>query len=129
MYQLLSAIAKPLSGNRRWTAVAVGDIALNVLFSTYSRIIVKLSNPFLTEPVSLDLEDIREGNGGASITFNQFLVQNGTTTLPTSPTLPVINTRYARYADAFHAKYKISPMAPNAAPDLRKFLLSCCFMI
>ena len=117
MYHLISAIAKPLNGNGRWVDVAIGDIALNSLFSTYSRILATLSNPFITGNVSLDLADIRENIGGQSITFNEFLTQNGNGALPTSTTLPVINPRYVRYADAFRAGYKIIPVHPGASVD------------
>lgn len=117
MYQLISAIAKPLDGDLRWKEVAIGNIALNVLFSTYSRIIATLSNPFLPENVAVDLDTIRPIIGGSSITFNAFLIENANNALTTLTDLPVINTRYARYADAFHAGYKITPIHPTASID------------
>jgi hypothetical protein len=117
MYLLISAIAKPLNGDGRWKDVVVGDVALHVLFSTYSRILATLSHPFLTELVSLDLELIRPMIGGGETTFNEFLIANGNASLPTSNTLPVINPRYVKYADGFHAGYKITPVHPTAAPD------------
>lgn len=117
MYHLISAIAKPLNGNGRWVDVAIGDVALNTLFSTYSRILATLSNPYLSANVSLDLADVRDGVGGQSITFNAFLVQNGNTSLSTSTDLPIIKPRYVKYADAFRAGYKVTPIRPGSAPD------------
>lgn len=117
MYQFISAIAKPLNGDGRWVDVAIGDIALRILFSTYSRILATLSNPFLTEPETLDLESIRDRIGGSKITFNEFLVQNANNSLMTTANNPVLKPRYAKYADGFHAGYKIQPVHPTAAPD------------
>jgi hypothetical protein len=117
MYQLTSAVAKPLAGTGRWISVEIGNVALRVLFSTYSRVIATLTNPFLPEPVALDLNDIRPGLEGSALTFNEFLTQNGASTLPTSNTLPVLKDRYAKYADAFHAGYKVRPIHETAALD------------
>lgn len=117
MYQLTSAIAKQLNGDGRWMDVAIGDIALRVLYSTYSRILATLTNPFLTDSVTLDVQEIRSMIGGSDITLNQFLAQNANLTLPTTPGNVVINPRFARYADGFHAGYKIQPIHPTASID------------
>lgn len=117
MYQLISAIGKPLNGDGRWKSIAIGNVAISVLFSTYSRIIATLSNQFLTAPVALDLVTIRPEFGGESITFNAFLIQNGNATLETLAKPPVLNPRYAKYADAFHVGYKVAPMHLGSAPD------------
>ncbi len=117
MYAFISAIAKPINGDGRWRDVNIADVPLNVLFSTYSKIFAILSNPFLTNNVSLDLANIRPATGGLTVTFAQFLVDNADNTLPTSETLPVINSRYAKYADGFHAGYAIAPAHPTASPD------------
>lgn len=97
--------------------VAIGDVALSLLFSKYSRIIATLSNPYLTQPVALDLETIRAAVGGSDSSFNNFLVDNGNKTLLTMDHVPTITPRFAKYADAFHAGYKIAPIHPLAAPD------------
>lgn len=117
MYDLVSAIAKPLNGDGHWREVTIGDMALSVVFSTYARIIATLSNPFLASPVAVDLASIRPLVGGQDLTLNQFLQQNGDNTLPALDVTPVIAPRYAKYADAFHAGYKVAPIHPTAAPD------------
>lgn len=117
MYQLTSAIAKPLNGNGHWISVDIGDVAINVLFSTYSRIWAILTNSFLTAPVALDLAQIRSQVGGESITFSQFLTANGNATLPTTNQIPAIKPRYAKYVDAFQAGYTVQPIHATAAPD------------
>lgn len=117
MYTLVSAIAKPISGGGRWSNVDIGGLTFSQLFSTYSRVIATLSNPFDPANTSLDLAKIEWSVSDPSITFNQFLANNGSKTLPTSTTLPVISTKYAKFKDAFLAGYKVTPIAPNAAPD------------
>lgn len=113
MYQFVSAIVKPLSGNGRWTDLDIGNLPLNQIFSQFRKVIVTLSNNFLDHNVSFNIEMIRPTFGASPLTFNEFLVQNGSATLPTFDTIPVINTRFARYADGFHAGYSIEPMNPN----------------
>ena len=117
MYQLISAIAKPFQGNKRWINVEIGSMSLHHLFLTYSKINAILSNPFLTSSVSFDLNSIRSTQSGMTNTFNQFLTTNGSTTLVTTNVLPIINTRYAKYADAFRAGYKIDPVNSVASID------------
>lgn len=116
MYTLVSAIAKPLNPGGRWANVAIGDVPLEQIFATYSHVYTILSNPFLPTQVCLDFANITQYSG-LNLTFNQWLASIGPMTLPTSNTLPQINTRYAQYADAFHAGYTITPVHPTAAPD------------
>jgi hypothetical protein len=113
MYTLISAIAKPKSGSGRWTAVSIGQTPVSSLYTQYSKITAVLSNPFLPAPVSLDLELIRGTYGGQSITFNELLVSLDNLALPTSITIPAILPKYARYADALRAGYKLTPIHPT----------------
>lgn len=115
MYQLVSAVVKPLTGNARWRSMDIGNIPLTELFASFKKVIAVLSSPFLTANVAFDIESVRATHGGDVNTFNQFLVMIGSAALATSDTLPVINTRYANYADAFHAGYKITPTHPTAS--------------
>lgn len=117
MYQLVSAIAKPLSGDGRWRNLDIGNIPLYQLFANYKKVIAVLKNSFFTHQVSFNIENIRAKYGSSSLTIRQFLGENGNKTLLTYDTLPQINTRYARYADGFHADYKIDPTHPTASFD------------
>jgi hypothetical protein len=110
MYTLVSAIAKSLKGDERWTSVDISSIPIDMLFSTYSRIIATLTNPYLTAPVAFDFVNLPAGNDGQTITFVQYLASIGNSSLVTSNTLPVLNPSYAHYADAFKAGYAITPM-------------------
>lgn len=117
MYNIISAIAKPISGGGRWKAIAVGELAISFLFANYSKVLITLSNPYLPENVSLDLDTIRPKYGGLSISFNQFLTDLGEGALETSPVIKKINTRYVRYADMMHAGYAATPIHALHAVD------------
>ena len=117
MYQLISAIAKNMEDDTRWHNVDIGTMPMRELYATYSRVIVTLSNNFLPYNVSLDLADIRATVGALSSVFPDVLIANGNATLPTSKELPIINTRFAKYADASRAGYSIIPTAPGVSPE------------
>lgn len=117
MYQLVSAIVKPLSGDGRWRNIDIGLMPLSTLFAVYKSVIATLSNALLDHNVSFNIEQLRSQWGASSLTFNDFLVQNGNLSLDTSDALPEIKTRFAKYADGFHAGYDIEPIAPNASPS------------
>lgn len=117
MYSLVSAIAKNVEDDTRWHNVNIGDVPLHDILQNYSKITATLSNQFLDHNVSFDLENIRVQYAGSTTTFNQFLLDNGGQALVTSDELPVINTRYVKYADAVHANYKMTPMAAGMSPD------------
>lgn len=117
MYALISAIAKVIAGDERWVNVAIGELPCKTIFRTYSKIYAVLSSPFLTQNVTLDLDTVRAQIGGQGITFNEFLTQNGNTPLVTLDTIPSLSLRYAKYADAFHAGYKMLPVNASVAID------------
>lgn len=117
MYFLISAIAKPIEQNSRWTDISIGNIELSTLFQNYSKVYAVLSNSFLPTNVCLDLEELRADFADSLLTFDEFLTENGNKTLPTTTTIPNIDLKYAKYADAFHAGYKITPFRPLTSVD------------
>ena len=119
MYTLIKAFGKPQGTSKRWVEIELGNMAVNMAYKTFEKIYAILSNPFLTEEVSLDLDLIRESIGGLTMTFDQFLVSNGNNALPTSDVIPEIKTKYIQYSDAFRAGYKIIPTNPDIHPDVQ----------
>jgi hypothetical protein len=113
MYQLDSAIVKPLDGNGRWRGMEIGSVTLNDLFNNFKRVIATLKHPALTGKFSLDIEKMRSSLAGNTQTFNDWLVSNGNRTLPTSTEVPYINTRYANFSDAVRAGYGVTPTHPT----------------
>lgn len=117
MYNLVSAIAKPFGAGQRWREVDIETVPLLTLFNTYSQIHAILTNPFVTGQVGLDLQTIRSAVGGTSMTFPEFLTANGNNTLQTFAPVPELKTKTVKYADAFHAGYKIQAVHSRAAAD------------
>lgn len=117
MYQLVSAIVKPMDGNGRWRGMDIGNVQLSDLFREFKRVVATLSNPVLPNPVSLDLEPLRNELGGSRMTFNVWLENNGNKTLPTSNEQIVINTRFAMFSDAVRSGYKVTPTHPTISPS------------
>lgn len=116
MYHLVSAIVKPLDSGGRWRSMDIGNVQLNLLFNDFRRVIATLANPVLNNNVSLELESLRAQLGGLTKTFNEWLTENGELALPTSNTLPTINTRYANFSDAVRSGFKITPTHPTISP-------------
>ena len=117
MYQLVSAIAKPIDGETRWQDVDLSALTCIQIYSLYSKVFAVLTNAFLDAPVSLNLSDIRDQIGTLDTLFGDWLISNGNKTLPTSDMIPEIKTTFVRYADAFHAGYTVQPVHDQYAPD------------
>lgn len=116
MYQLDSAIVKPIESSGRWRTMDIGNVQLRDLFRDFKRVIATLIHPSLQNKVSFELGQYLTKLGGNSLTFNQWLIQNGNNTLPTSTDLPVINTRYAKFSDAIRSGYLATPTHPTISP-------------
>lgn len=118
MYSLVSAIGVPVAAGSRWTAISIGSLSMSAIFQQYRRVIATLSNPALTANVGLDFDVIRQTTQGLSTTFAAYLTANGSASLPTiTGTIPTIKPVYAKYADAFHAGYTVTPVGPYQAID------------
>jgi len=117
MYELVTAFVKENKSFSQWEEKAIGEELLMDIFSTYKACVIVLTHPLLDAPVSLDLESIRASTVGSSVTLNQFLIENGNTTLPTQTTIPSIKERYVKYNDAVRAGYKVYLTDGSASID------------
>lgn len=117
MYSLVSAIAKSFSSLGRWESVDISQMTFAQLFSSYTKIVAVLTNPFITGQVALDLSAVQLPAGDTSQTFTDFLTTNGNNTLPTFTPVPVLKHQYVRFRDAFRAGYSVEPVGPYQAPD------------
>lgn len=116
-YSLLSAIGKPVGGGGRWVSVDISNMSFTDIFQNYIRVIATLSNPYDSSNTALDLADIEFTEGDPSMTFSQYLLSIGNAALSTTANLPVLDTVYAKYNDAWNAGYMVTPIAPDAAID------------
>jgi len=112
----MSAIGKLNNGGKKWLSIDIGSMALSQIFLTYRSVLALIKDPFMTDPEVFDFESIR-GYSGSSLTFNQFLTQNGSDTLPTTPGSLEIKTVTGKYADAFRAGFSVTPVTQSGAVD------------
>lgn len=117
MYQLVSAIGKAVTERGRWIDIDLSTIPMKSMYEQYVTVKAILSNPFIDHPVCLDMADVRPYNNTNASSVPEWLASIGSASLPTTDTIPVVKNRYAGYADAFHAGYKIKPVHPTASPD------------
>ncbi|MDR3392331.1 MAG: hypothetical protein P4L77_11415 [Sulfuriferula sp.] len=117
-YSLVSAVGKPVGGAGRWLAVDISNMSFHDIYANYLRCIATLSNPYDATETALDLATIQFTIPDPSVTFGAYLAGLGDASLPTTTTLPVLKTTYAKYNDAWRAGYTITPVPPNASPDL-----------
>lgn len=117
MYTYVTAFVKAKKAGSRWTEVNIRDMQLVDIFTKYDKIYSVLSNTFLPDRVGFDLETIKSTNYHSTLTFAQFLMWLENKTLPHMNKIPKINTRLVKYADAFHAGYKIKAVHKTASPD------------
>jgi len=107
MYALVTAFVKANKTFSQWEEKDIGEELLMNIFSSYKAAVLVLTHSLLDQPVSLDMENIRAKTVGSNSTLNQFLIDNGNTTLPTGETIPSIKEKYVKYNDAVRAGYKI----------------------
>jgi len=117
MYTLVSTVVKTVDSDGRWESADIGNMPMSDIYTTFRQTVAILSNPFLPNNVSFNLDAVRKEQAGSSQTFNEYLASLGENSLPTSPTLPNLNVRYALYGDAFKSGYKVNPINELTSPD------------
>lgn len=103
-----------------WEDANISLMPMFTIFQKYKKAYVKLTIPNLSINITLDLDAIKNTQQNSIKTFNQFLIDNGNTTLPDSPNANITNPKYAYYSDAFRARYKIKT-AKLGYPDSSVF--------
>lgn len=119
MYTYVNAIVKDRGRTGRWHEADLRALNLFDLWQHYAKVYLVLTHPSLPDPVSLDMELVRDHlskiNFGTTVV--QWLTDLGNATLPTSTTLPKIEPKYVRYRDARQAGYDIDLVHRTAHPD------------
>lgn len=114
MYELISAIGLPKVGVKRWQTVAISNVPMVSIYSTYESVYLTLKSTFNQNVfLTLDLEKIKSRASVLNDTLSQFLVNNGNTTLPTIQGKYTLQEKYVRYRDAVRAGYKVTPVDQN----------------
>lgn len=118
MYEYQSAIAISRTQKGRWLPVDIANVQMSQLYNTYEKLLVTLTNSFSgSQKYTFDIESVRLQYVSSTLTFQQFLVENGNNTLETESKAYRTVTNYCRYEDAFRAGYKITPVDENGHID------------
>ena len=117
MYVFVEALALPKGVSQSWVATDLGSRVASDITRLYADAYIQLSHPILTELQVLRLADVATELSGYSGTLNEWLVDNGNKTLPTTPGTFELTEGMADYMDAFYANYSILPFDASRHPD------------
>lgn len=82
--------------------------SVSSIYNNYYKVYLILSNPYASGPVYVDMSDLKESLSAFIGTVSQFLIANGGNTIPSVPSLPNPDTRFARYTELTKAGYEVS---------------------
>jgi hypothetical protein len=108
MYQLSTSIGLSRSIGSQFRAEDLSQILVFDIFTTYTKVYLVLTHTAIVGDVYVDLDTQRAAYSSYAGTLQQWLVDLGTTTLPTVPSLPSTTIHAARYADAVRSGYHIN---------------------
>lgn len=117
MYQYQEALALPRGASQGWIASDLGSQSCQLIAHQYSEAYISLTHPILEEPQVLLLSAVAPQISGLTITFNEWLVQNGNKTLPTTPGNFELKEGFAEAMDAVYAGYRITATDASMHPD------------
>lgn len=98
----------------RYQEMMLSQLPLRVLYQTYRMpLYMVVHDSFLNADRAIDMFAIKADCEYRSITFDQYLIDTASITLPYLDSLPALDTKYAHYADAFYAGYTIHREHPE----------------
>ena len=83
MYTLVKSYAQPVAEGAEWLEPDLGDVICSKLFSTYRKIYLVLSNPYLDHQVTLDLDTVVADLRVAAVSLSSWLFNQGNRALAT----------------------------------------------
>lgn len=107
MYSYQSALVLARTIGAQWREADLSHILVYDIFNRFSQVYLTLTNPVLTAPVFVDMNQLRQRYSSYDGLLTQLLIDIGNETLPTVDTLPDATIRYAKYSDAFYSGYKV----------------------
>nr|DAO55722.1 MAG TPA: hypothetical protein [Caudoviricetes sp.] len=116
-YTLKRTIAQPTGQRGKWLEVDILNMTLRDIAKAYSKAYFFIHTSIFNKVITVDLETYRSDFERSDITFANFLKINSNITLKESKNKVDIADRKARYADAWRAGYKITPVPKVASPD------------
>ena len=118
MYVYTKSLVKEKGTNKRWLDVDLRNLTLSNIYSTYTQVYLFLNNTTMQSDVVVDLMHYRSELRNSTATLNNYLVSLGNTALVTTDDYPVLKGGTLKYADAFHAGYKVDKSARLASTSV-----------
>lgn len=118
MYEFNRSVARLVGDGHVWDTPDIGAMSCNEIFNKYREVYVVLQNKFIEGALTLDLRKIRVSIETSTLTFDQWLVQNGNKSLPTTEGIPTVNYTSMRYGDAYDAKYNLLGTDSRYSPEM-----------
>lgn len=112
MYVYSDSVYLTRSVGSQWQKDSVTEVHLETksifdIFANYSKIYLILTNNMVAGITYVDMDIFKEQYSSSSLTLSELLVLNGDNTLEYVDSIPDTTIKYAKYGDAFRAKYKI----------------------
>ena len=123
MYIYSDSVYLIRSVGAQWKKDSETDIGLETksifdIFSNYSKVYLILTHSIVEGTFYVDMDIFREQYSSSNLTLNELLTLNGNNTLEYVSGIPDTTIKYARFGDAFRAKYKIdTTIIGVASPD------------
>lgn len=119
MYTLVSAKVKPVDRNGFWLDEDVSTKTIDELFTDYKKVILLLTNNFLTGDLYLNLADIAWLPFlNRTMTLSEWFTDIGNLALPTSTDVPDFTPSLIHYRDAWQCNYDIKQIPSDYNPDV-----------
>jgi hypothetical protein len=120
-YTFVSAVGIRRTPSAGWQSINPMDTLLTTLLSDYARILVRLSNTLLADPIVFDLTANRQLFTNPDVTFGTWLVLRGNTVLPTLGKAYSISTAQTAWGDASRSNYTFRQVHPVSHPDMEVY--------
>lgn len=118
MYQFNRSVARLIGDEHTWETPDIGVMPCNQIFTKYREIYAVLQNTYIEGALTLDLSKIRTKIETLSMTFDEWLVQNANTALPTTEGIPTVTYLSSRYGDAYDAGYSLKGTDSRYSPEM-----------
>ncbi len=110
MYSYSKALVRETAPGSRWIEKPLADQPVVTLFNIYRDVILVVTHPTATGPLTVNLKEVADRFSGVSseMTVQQWLASLDGESLPTTAGEPAIKSTTAKYNDAYNAGYKIN---------------------
>lgn len=117
-YSFVSAIGREKGLELGWVPVDPMTKTIQELVNKYQNLLIKFTNPFLTDPIIFDLPNNRHLFNNFTVTLQAWITANSGTALPSSGKEFSTRRIYAEYGDAYRHNYQFRRVHPSAHPDM-----------